>query len=195
MRCRATRDGTERGDDSVARGQAAKQGRDTGTFFKGHGLGNDYIVVDRASVGIKLTPARIRALCDRHRGVGSDGVLELVPSRRADFGLRIYNPDGSEAEKSGNGLRIFARYIHATGRTKRREFSVETPGGMVQIVLHLDRHGDASEVTVEMGAATFVPGALPCTLAVDELVDREIDVGGASHRFTGVSVGNPHCVL
>src|SRR5215510_3896190 len=164
-------------------------------FFRGHGLGNDYIVVDPKALTFKLTPKNIQLLCNRNWGLGSDGVLALVPSRRADFGLRIFNPDGSEAEKSGNGLRIFARYLHATGRTRRREFSVETPGGIVQIALHLDRYGDASEVTVEMGTATFVPGALPCTLDADELLDREIEVNGRRRRFTGVSIGNPHCVL
>lgn len=169
--------------------------RGTGEFFKGHGLGNDYMVVEAATVGFKLTPGRIRRLCDRHRGVGSDGVLALVPSRKADVGLRIYNPDGSEAEKSGNGLRIFARYLHATGRMKRRTFSVDTPGGLVQVELHLDRHGDASDVTVEMGAAVFAPAALPCTLDGPELVDREIEAAGRRVRFTGVSVGNPHCVV
>src|SRR5262249_22154277 len=97
--------------------------------------------------------------------------------------------------KSGNGLRIVARYLHATGRTRRREFSVETPGGIVQIALHLDRYGDASEVTVEMGTAVFVPGALPCTLDAEELVDREVEVNGSHQHFTGVSVGTPHCVL
>ena len=147
-----------------------------GAFYKGHGLGNDYIVVDAGSFGFRLTPGRIRRMCDRHRGIGGDGVLALVPSRKADFGLRIYNPDGSEAEKSGNGLRIFARFLHSTGRTKRQAFSVDTPGGLVHVRLHLDAHGDSSEVTVDMGVATFAPAALPCTLDVPELVDRTIEV-------------------
>jgi diaminopimelate epimerase len=89
-------------------------------FFKGHGLGNDYLVVDPEELDFAVTPANVRRLCDRHTGVGADGVLALVPSRRADFGLRIWNPDGSEAEKSGNGLRIFARFLHATARTRRK---------------------------------------------------------------------------
>ena len=80
-------------------------------FFKGHGLGNDYIALDPDDLDFRLTPSNIRAVCDRHWGAGSDGILALTPSRRADFGVRIYNPDGSEAEKSGNGLRIFARYL------------------------------------------------------------------------------------
>ena len=86
-------------------------------FFRGHGLGNDYLVMDPKELSFKLTPPAIEAICNRHWGLGSDGILAAVPSTKADFGLRIFNPDGSEAEKSGNGLRIFARYLHATGKT------------------------------------------------------------------------------
>ena len=78
-------------------------------FAKGHGLGNDYIVISEADLPRPLSPGAIRRICDRNWGVGSDGILLLVSTRRADFGLRIFNPDGSEAEKSGNGLRIFAK--------------------------------------------------------------------------------------
>ena len=91
-------------------------------FFRGHGLGNDYIVMDPKELTFKLTPKNIKAVCDRNWGLGSDGILALVPSKKADFGLRIYNPDGSEAEKSGNGLRIFARYLHATGKDEEETF-------------------------------------------------------------------------
>ena len=164
-------------------------------FFKGHGLGNDYLAVDPAALSFELTPDNIRAICDRHRGVGSDGILALVPSHKADFGLRIYNPDGSEAEKSGNGLRIFARYLHATGQVQKQQFTVDTEGGLVRVELHLDEHGDASAATVAMGRATFAPHALPCTLKVEELVEQPIDVHGQLLTFTGVSVGNPHCIV
>ena len=164
-------------------------------FFRGHGLGNDYIVVDPKALTFKLTPKSIQLLCHRNWGLGSDGILALAPTRKADFGLRIFNPDGSEAEKSGNGLRIFARYLHATGKTKKQRFTVDTKGGLVTINLHVDRHGDASSVTVEMGQATFKPEALPCTLGVEELVRQPIHAVGRSLEFTGVSVGNPHCVV
>jgi diaminopimelate epimerase len=164
-------------------------------FFKGHGLGNDYIVMDPKELTFKLIPATIRTICDRNWGLGSDGILALAPTKNADFGLRIYNPDGSEAEKSGNGLRIFARYLHATRKTTRQAFSVDTKGGLVSITLHLDRRREASAVTVEMGRASFSPDALPCLLAAEELIQQPIDVGGWSLEFTGVSVGNPHCVL
>jgi diaminopimelate epimerase len=164
-------------------------------FFRGHGLGNDYIVMDPRELTFRLTPANIKAVCDRNWGLGSDGILALVASKKADFGLRIFNPDGGEAEKSGNGLRIFARYLHATGKTKKKHFTVETKGGLVTIDLHLDRHGDASSATVEMGQATFKPAALPCTLGAPELIQQPIEAAGRSLTFTGVSVGNPHCVV
>jgi diaminopimelate epimerase len=164
-------------------------------FFKGHGLGNDYLVVDPAELDFRLSPGNVRRLCDRHTGVGADGVLAVASARRADFGVRIYNPDGSEAEKSGNGLRIFARYLYATRRTRRTSFQVETRGGVVGITLQLDAHGDASRAVIEMGRASFDPRDLPCTLRGPELVDRPIAAAGRRLRFTGVSVGNPHCVV
>ena len=164
-------------------------------FFKGHGLGNDYLALNPKDLDFKLTPKTIRALCDRHWGVGSDGILALTPSKKADFGLRIYNPDGSEAEKSGNGLRIFGCYLYATKKTKRRAFSVETRGGIVHVDLEIDRQQQVIGATVEMGQASFQPKALPCTIRAPELLLQPIKVIGESLRFTGVSVGNPHCVV
>ena len=164
-------------------------------FFKGHGLGNDYIAVDPSELDFRLTPTATRSICDRHWGLGSDGILALHPSRKADFGLRIYNPDGSEAEKSGNGLRIFGRYLYSTRRTRKTRFSVETRGGIVMIHLHLDRRMEPGSATVEMGTASFEPAALPCTLKARELIQQPIRIGGDSLLFTGVSVGNPHCVI
>ena len=164
-------------------------------YFKGHGLGNDYIVVDPADLDFRLSARNLRALCDRHRGIGADGVLALAASERAHFGLRIYNPDGSEAEKSGNGLRIFANYLFATRRTRRRAFRIETPGGIVAVSLRESDEGDVDRVKVVIGHATFRPGLLPCTLDVPELVEQPIRAAGCDLLFSGVSVGNPHCVV
>jgi diaminopimelate epimerase len=165
------------------------------TFFKGHALGNDYIALDPADLDFELTARNVRALCDRNRGIGGDGVLAVAESDHAHFGLRIYNPDGSEAEKSGNGLRIFASFLHATRRTRRRQIRVETPGGIVRVSLDLDESGAAARASVVMGHASFRPQRLPCTLDVPELLDQPIRVGGRNLGFTGVSVGNPHCVV
>ncbi len=165
------------------------------TFFKGHGLGNDYIALDPAKLSFKLTPRIIRTLCDRNWGIGSDGILALVPSKKSDFGLRIFNPDGSEAEKSGNGLRIFGCYLYHTKYTRKKHFSVETKGGVVQVHLELNGNGLVAGATVDMGRAVFQPIALPCTLRVPELIQQPVKAAEQSLRFTGVSVGNPHCVV
>jgi diaminopimelate epimerase len=164
-------------------------------FYKGHGLGNDYLVVDPTDLDFRLLPSNLRRLCDRHAGVGADGIVALAPSRRADFGARIFNPDGSEAERSGNGLRIFARWLFATRRTRRRSFRIETRGGVVGVALQLDSVGEAARATLEMGRARFAPRDLPCRLPGSELVQRPIAAAGRRLRFTGVSVGNPHCVV
>jgi len=163
-------------------------------FVKSHALGNDYIVVDPAALSFPLTPDAIRRICDRHLGAGSDGVLALVPSERADFGLRIYNPDGTEAEKSGNGLRIFARFLHDHGLTSKTEFTVETPGGLVGIILEV-RHGEVRQITVDMGAATFASDRIPVTGPSREVVNELLEVDGRPLTITAVSVGNPHCVV
>src|SRR5574341_395432 len=164
-------------------------------FFRGHGLGNDYLAMNPRDLDFRLTPRNIRAICDRHRGIGSDGILALTPSRKADFGLRIFNPDGSEAEKSGNGLRIFGCYLYHTRRTRRRSFTIETRGGLVRISLAENRFGEVEGATVEMGRASFRPAALPCRLRAPELLRQPITAAGRQLRFTGVSVGNPHCVV
>jgi diaminopimelate epimerase len=164
-------------------------------FTKGHGLGNDYLVLDRADLSHDLTEAEIVRLCDRNWGIGSDGILLLVPTTRADFGLRIFNPDGSEAEKSGNGLRIFAKYLRDHGRAKTEVFSVDTKGGVVECHCHV-RDGRVGFVTVEMGRASFRPADMPMTGVDGEAVRVPLRLGdGTTVTATVVSVGNPHCVV
>ena len=100
-------------------------------FVKSHGLGNDYFTLNEAELSFSLNVKNIQLLCDVHYGIGSDGILLKVASSKADFGLKIYNPDGSEAEKSGNGLRVFAKYLYDYGHTSGKIFTIETPGGVV----------------------------------------------------------------
>jgi diaminopimelate epimerase len=165
-------------------------------FVKGHGLGNDYIVFRAADLpGGALPPRAAVALCDRHRGVGADGVLVHVPSARADFGVRILNPDGSEAEKSGNGLRIFAKYLWDHGHASVPSFTVETPGGMVACECRI-ADGRVEVVTVEMGRASFDAAAIPMQRVAGDAVGVPLDLpGGERVIVTAVSVGNPHCVV
>ncbi len=166
----------------------------TDAFAKGHALGNDYLVVDPAALSFSLGEDAVQRLCDRHRGIGSDGVLALAPSTRADAGLRILNPDGSEAEKSGNGLRIFARWLADTGRVSADRFTIETPGGTVACELRR-RAGRIEDIIVDMGSATFRSQDIPCVGAPREVVDEDITVDGRTVRITALSVGNPHCVV
>ncbi|MCK5392315.1 MAG: diaminopimelate epimerase [Deltaproteobacteria bacterium] len=163
-------------------------------FVKSHGLGNDYFVMDQSQISFELTSEVIQLLCHRNYGIGSDGILLLVPSDKADFGLRILNPDGSEAEKSGNGLRIFAKYLFEHGHTEKQVFTIDTLGGVVTAELETSE-GIVPFVTVEMGEATFQSNLIPVTGEEREVVDEEINVGGEPLKITAVSVGNPHCVV
>jgi diaminopimelate epimerase len=164
-------------------------------FTKGHGLGNDYLVLNQADLPRPLSEAAIVRLCDRNWGVGSDGVLLLVPSARADFGLRIFNPDASEAEKSGNGLRIFAKYLWDHGHTRQDTFSVDTKGGIVECRCHVE-DGRVGFVTVEMGRASFRAADIPMTGPDGDAVRVPLRLpDGTSVIATVVSVGNPHCVV
>ena len=164
------------------------------SFVKSHGLGNDYFVLDSADISFDLNPEVIKLLCHRNYGIGSDGILLLVPTEKADFGLRILNPDGSEAEKSGNGLRIFVKYLYEHGHTDKDSFRIDTPGGLVTAVLEIN--GDkVTHVTVDMGKATFDSAKIPVLGEEREVVDEELIVEGEILKFTAVSVGNPHCVV
>ncbi len=164
------------------------------SFVKSHGLGNDYLVLDQADISFDLTLEVIKLLCHRNYGIGSDGILLLVSSDSADFGLRILNPDGSEAEKSGNGLRIFAKYLYEHGHTAEETFQIETLGGIVTADLEI-MNGGAPFITVEMGEATFDSFSIPVQGKEREVVNEEICVNGQILKFTAVSVGNPHCVI
>jgi len=159
-------------------------------FAKYDALGNDYLVLTDAPA---LTPALAAALCDRHHGVGGDGVLVEAPAGPGEVAaLRIFNPDGSEAEKSGNGLRIFARALWDAGRvTTGVAFALGTRGGRVRCVVH---EGGGS-VFIEMGRASFDSARVPVAGPAREVVDEALDVAGESLRVTAVTLGNPHCVV
>jgi diaminopimelate epimerase len=163
-------------------------------FTKGHGLGNDYLVMAEAGVDFPFTPAAVRWICHRNWGVGSDGILLHTASGVADAGLRIFNPDGSEAEKSGNGLRIFAKYLWERTGLRKSPMRIETKGGVVEAVCHLEG-GRVTAVTVEMGRATFRAPEIPMHGPDREVVGVPLQVGARTFTVTCVSVGNPHCVV
>ena len=161
-------------------------------FYKYHALGNDYIVIDPQKTRIDLSPDAIRLICHRNYGVGSDGILFGPILDDGAIRLRIFNPDGSEAEKSGNGIRIFSRYLVEAGYVKAGRFELMTKGGPV-VVEVLD--AKASLIKVDMGAVTFQSDLIPVTGAVRDVVDEPLELDGETYRVTCLSIGNPHCVI
>ena len=157
-------------------------------FTKYHALGNDYIVVNPKDLAHDLTQTEIKVLCDRHYGIGSDGVL-LGPFKNdeADFALRIFNPDASEAEKSGNGLRIFCRYLWDQKLVENNTFTVHTKGGVVNAVVH----SEGKTVSVEMGKVRFTHEQEGDAV----VAAKTIEVNGNTVQFYPANVGNPHCVI
>jgi diaminopimelate epimerase len=161
-------------------------------FVKYHALGNDYLVIDPQDLRAPLTTEQVRVICHRHFGVGSDGILlGPLPATGAKFGLRIYNPDGSEAEKSGNGLRIFSRYLWDRKLVGGEEFGIQTAGGLVQATV-LD---GGRVVRVEMGRVSFWSDAIPVTGPRREVLNEQLTAGDRTFTFCAATIGNPHCVL
>jgi diaminopimelate epimerase len=164
-------------------------------FVKSHGLGNDYIVLNQDEIDFNLTKEAIVKICDVHYGIGSDGILLKVPSFKANFGLRILNPDGSEAEKSGNGLRIFAKYLYDYKYAIDKIFTIETPGGIVRAEITEELYGKAQTVKVDMGKAIFESALIPVSCGQPECMDETLHLEYRDYTINCVSVGNPHCVI
>ena len=169
-------------------------------FFKYDALGNDYIVLDPTDWPEPPAADAIRRICDRHHGVGSDGILwgpiaigtTFQESDVPTFALRLFNPDGSEFEKSGNGLRIFARYLWDRGLPADSEFDILTPGGTVTAHV-LD--ADGAHIAMDMGRLSFLSTDIGITGPAREVVDEEVTVADLRLRIVGATVGNPHCVV
>jgi len=161
-------------------------------YVKYHGLGNDYLVIRPADIVGNLETSQVQRICDRNYGVGSDGILfGPFDSDTSDFRLRILNPDGSEAEKSGNGLRIFSRYLYDQGLVHETPFTVETLGGTV--TCHV--HNGGRTVTVEMGKVSFLSTLIPVAGEEREVLREHMDIAGTTFEYCAATVGNPHCVI
>ncbi|MFA6939831.1 MAG: diaminopimelate epimerase [Clostridiaceae bacterium] len=164
-------------------------------FVKTHGLGNEYIVLDEEEINFELTEKAIRRICNVNFGIGSDGILLKIKSEKADFGLRIFNPDGSEAEKSGNGLRIFCKYVYDYGYAAGREFSLETKGGMVKAKIIETSKDKAKLISVEMGRANFNSKEIPTNFETNQVIGEKIQADDREYEINCVSMGNPHCIV
>jgi len=159
-------------------------------FFKYHALGNDYLVMDPAKIKVpcELTPKIIEKICHRNFGIGSDGIL-LGPVTQSPLSLKIYNPDGSEAEKSGNGIRIFSQYLKDAGYVSG-SFKLQTLGGEVAVDFLAD-----GRIKVDMGKAIFQSDLIPVVGNKREVIEEALNIHGKSYKVTCVSMGNPHCVI
>ncbi|MCB0061036.1 MAG: diaminopimelate epimerase [Caldilineaceae bacterium] len=164
-------------------------------FYKYQALGNDYLVipptVERVDQ-VSLSADQIIRICDRHYGIGSDGILlGPLPSTEADFGLRLFNPDGGEFEKSGNGLRIFARYLWDEGHVDNSPFTIMTPGGSVtaQIIDPQQR------IQIDMGQVSFDSKQIGVVGPQREVINEAMALEHEMLRYCAVTIGNPHCVV
>jgi diaminopimelate epimerase len=161
-------------------------------FWKYHALGNDYIVIDPRDLPSPLTVEQIKRICHRNFGVGSDGILlGPLPAENAKCALKIYNPDGSEAEKSGNGLRIFSRCLWDRKIVGGEEFAIQTAGGLVRSTVF----DGGKMVRVEMGRVSFWSDQIPVVGPKREVLNEKMSVGGREFTFCAATIGNPHCVL
>jgi diaminopimelate epimerase len=162
-------------------------------FSKMHGIGNDYVVLDGRADGPDWSKLA-REMCDRHFGVGSDGLLVVASSDRADTRMRMFNPDGSESEMCGNGIRCFAKYVYDRGLIAKKELKVETGNGVLDLAIDAP-NGRAERVTVAMGAPEFRPERVPVVGSGERAFDVPVDGVGADVIVSCVSMGNPHAVM
>lgn len=162
-----------------------------------HGLGNDFVLIDARKVkldGINLKELAIK-ICDRHFGVGADGLLIVWPAKKADIRMQIFNPDGSEPGMCGNGIRCFAKYIYDTTEEKKDVLSVETKAG-VKVVAIMKEDENFAGVEVDMGEPILQRSKIPMIGdEQDKVIDQKINLGSKSYQATCVSMGNPHCVI
>ncbi|OEF99092.1 diaminopimelate epimerase [Vulcanibacillus modesticaldus] len=165
-------------------------------FTKMHGLGNDFVVVPH----LKDVPKKVNQLaidiCDRHFGVGADGLVFILPSDSADVRMRIFNADGSEAEQCGNAIRCVAKYVYDHDIVKKEQLRIETLAGIQFVKLHIESNEDiVSKVEVDMGEPILSGELIPTTFEDDLIVDKTLEIDGVKFKFTGVSMGNPHAVI
>lgn len=162
------------------------------TLERYHGLGNDYLVFDPNKNELKLNKENVEMLCNRNMGLGSDGILEGPFIGEKHMSLKIWNPDGSIAEKSGNGVRIFAKYLKDAGYVQKKNYKLVTDGGLVEIT-YLNE--DGSRLRISMGKMSFWSDEVPVTGEHREVINEDMVFGRTLYPVTCVSVGNPHCVI
>jgi len=164
-------------------------------FTKMHGLGNDFIIVAGETALPDSAAELANRLCNRFFGIGADGLVYILPSDKADFLMRIFNSDGSEAEQCGNAIRCVSKYVYDNGLTAAAELTIETLGAGVQPVRLSVENGKVAQVTVDMGKPILNGLEVPTTIDADPVIGQSVQVDGRDFVFTAVSMGNPHCVI
>ena len=157
-----------------------------------HGLGNDYVVFDPNKNELELNERNVRRICDRNAGLGSDGVLEGPILKEDGMYVKVWNPDGSESETSGNGVRIFAKYLKDASYVQKKNFKLYTGNGPVEVTF---LNEDGSRLRVSMGKLSFWSDDIPVTGERREVINEDMVFGRTLYPVTCVNIGNPHCVI
>lgn len=163
-------------------------------FTKMEGIGNDYIYFDGIHQNIPLNKEFIQKISDRHKGIGSDGMIVILKSDICDFKMRMFNLDGSEGKMCGNGIRCFSKFVYEHHLTDKTYLEIETLGGIKKVWLNVvDEHVES--VQVDMGKPIIQTNQIPCLFEKDTMIDEAIAVNGREYYVTSVSMGNPHLVI
>ena len=163
-------------------------------FVKMHGLGNDFVFIEDKTGQDKDYTALARAMCNRHTGIGADGLIVIVDSRVADVRMRIINSDGSEAEMCGNGIRCFAKYVYDSGIIEKKRFTVETPAGIMEPEITVGADNKAELITINMGSPSFNRSEIPMEGADGRVLNEDLCVDGENWKITSLLMGVPHTV-
>ena len=163
-------------------------------FVKMHGLGNDFVFIEDKTGQDKDYTALARAMCNRHTGIGADGLIVIVDSRVADVRMRIINSDGSEAEMCGNGIRCFAKYVYDSGIIEKKRFTVETPAGIMEPEITVGADNKAKLITINMGRPSFNRSEIPMEGADGRVLNEDLCVDGENWKITSLLMGVPHTV-
>ena len=163
-------------------------------FTKMHGISNDYIYFNCLKERIDNPQEMAVLLSNRHTGIGSDGIVLIMPSDTCDFRMRMFNADGSEAEMCGNAARCVGKYVYDKGLTNKKEITLETLAGVKGLQLHI-KDQQVETVTVDMGEPELRAELIPTTLIGGNIIDFPVEIGGQTHKITCVSMGNPHAIV
>lgn len=163
-------------------------------FTKMHGAGNDYIYVNCFEEKLENINETAKFVSDRHFGIGSDGLVLICPSDKADFRMDMYNSDGTQAEMCGNATRCVGKYVHDKGLTDKTEITLETLAGIKILKLNLGKNGEVETVEVNMGHPELTPKNIPINSDLERFIQEPVEVDGKTYLVTGVSMGNPHAI-